>query len=172
PLARRRSMPCDRPPRLPRIHSVVGVVLLLCAGCGTIEKRNYPADLPRELKPASLPPYVIEPPDVLLIDALRLIPKPPYKIAPMDVLGIQVTETLPMEPISGLYNVDPDGRISLGYSYTSVRVEGLTLEQAKAAIVKALVDAKKLKMGAFEVTVVLAESRAMQQIRGPHLVRP
>src|SRR5207302_5656040 len=39
--------------------------------------------LPRELAPTVHPMYVIEPPDVLNIEAVRLIPKPPYKIEPL-----------------------------------------------------------------------------------------
>jgi polysaccharide export outer membrane protein len=163
-------MPCRRATGLPRIGLVLGVGLLLCAGCETLEKKKHPADLPRELAPASLPPYVIEPPDVLIIDALRLVPKPPYHVAPLDVLGIQVTGTLPNEPIAGLYTVEPNGTVNLGFSYGVVRVEGLTLEEAQKVIDKHL-DAH-LKRPFTVAPLGLAESRALQQIRGPHLVEP
>jgi polysaccharide export outer membrane protein len=125
--------------------------------------------MPHELSTASLPPYVIEPPDVLLIDAVRLIPKPPYKVAPLDLLGIEVTNPLPNKPITGIFSVEADGSLNLGYNYGSVQVEGLTLPEVKAAIEKQL---KLWLKPPFEVTVVLAETRALQQIRGPHLVRP
>jgi hypothetical protein len=44
-----------------------------------------PAPCPRELTPTSLPPYTIAPPDILYLDAMRLIPKPPYRIEPLEV---------------------------------------------------------------------------------------
>jgi polysaccharide export outer membrane protein len=164
-------MPCNRPTRSQRVPLVLGLCLLVCAGCGTIEKKHYPADLPRELSPASLPPYTIEPPDVLVLDALQLVPKPPYRVAPLDVLAIQVTGgLLEGTTISGLFPVEPEGTVNLGFSYGSVRLEGLTLEEAQKAIEKHL---KNLLVKPFQVSpVFLAESRAVQQIRGPHLVRP
>jgi polysaccharide export outer membrane protein len=130
---------------------------------------TVPPDVPRELHKVSLPPYIIEPPDILNIDALRLVPRPPYRIAPLDTLGIQATGTLPNQPIMGIYSVEADGKVNLGFTYGAVSVQDLTIEEASAAIRKYL--EKRLKPPV-EVTVVLAETRAMQQIRGPHLVRP
>jgi protein involved in polysaccharide export with SLBB domain len=72
---------------------------------------NY-ADLPRELARVNLPPYVIDAPDVLLIES---------------------TQALPDQAIRGQHLVRPDGTVSLGI-YGSVRVAGLTLEQAREAI--------------------------------------
>ncbi len=56
---------------------------------------------PRELDKAILPQYRIEPPDILVIEALNLVPKPPYKLRVLDVLSIQVEGTLPDAPIQG-----------------------------------------------------------------------
>ena len=54
--------------------------------------------LPRELQKVSLPDYFVEPPDILLIDALRVTPKPPYHIAAGDAVLVQYTgETFPGE---------------------------------------------------------------------------
>jgi len=111
---------------------------------------------------------VIEPPDTLIIDATRLIPKPPYRIEPLDVLGIRVEGTLPEQPIDGLYAVEPEGTVTLGFNYGKAAVVGLTTEEARTAIEKTL--GRSLKPG-FTVNVTIAETRAMQQIRGPHLVR-
>src|SRR5262249_34788885 len=83
--------------------------------------------LPREKQMVTHPPYVVEPPDILLISAIRLIPRPPHRIEPLYVLILQVTETLPNQPIAGLYPVQPDGTIALGFTYGVVRVAGLTL---------------------------------------------
>jgi polysaccharide export outer membrane protein len=153
------------------------LLAVACAGCLAHEKNVDPGSVPHEFSQVSLPPYVIEPPDVLVINAVRLVPKPPYRIAPLDVLGIQVPDgpdgkprTLPGQPIAGLYSVDPDGTVNLGFTYGVVKVDGLTLAEAKKAIYKHLVvDTKKL-LENIDVIVVLAETRALQQIRGPHLV--
>lgn len=155
--------------RLPRAP-VWGIVLLCLTGCWSAHQRTVPPPpVPHELAKVSLPPYVVEAPDVLLIDAIRLVPKPPYKIEPMDTIGIRVTDTLPDQPIQGVYGVEPDGKVNLGFNYGSVFVQGMTLEQAQAAIEKALRTSLKPP---YQVSVVAADSRALQQIRGPHLVQP
>jgi polysaccharide export outer membrane protein len=66
----------------------------------------------QELAKVSLPPYVIEPPDILLIES---------------------TQSPPDQPIRGQHLVRPDGTVGLGI-YGSVPVAGLTLEQAKMVI--------------------------------------
>jgi polysaccharide export outer membrane protein len=139
-------------------------------GCSTFQLDPCLCDcrIPRELDMVSLPPYVIEPPDILLIDAVRTIPLPPYRIQPLDTLAIQVTGALATEPISGLYTVDPDGTVALGLAYGSVRVAGLTTAEAK----KAIEDHLKTILKDFQVSVSLAQSQAVQQIRGEHFVRP
>jgi len=123
--------------------------------------------IPRELAPTVGPPYVIEPPDVLVIDAVRLIPKPPYKVEPLDVLLIQVTDTPANQPISGPFAVAPEGIVNLGYTYGAVRVVGITVEQAALAIRAQL---KKLGLQNAQVSVSLVQFRGVQQIRGEHLV--
>src|SRR5262245_57444520 len=80
--------------------------------------------VPTELQKKTLPPYMIEPPDILLIDAVRLVPKLPYRIEALDVLLIQVGGTFPDQPIAGPYAVSPDGTVALGFNYGNVRVAG------------------------------------------------
>ena len=126
--------------------------------------------IPRELTKVSLPTYTVEPPDILLVDAIRVVPLPPYKIQPLDLLIIQAKEVLPDAPISGLYPVDPEGTVNLGVYYGSVRLVGQSLDEAKKTIERFLHE-QGIKEG-FRVVVALAQSRAMQQIRGPHLIRP
>jgi polysaccharide export outer membrane protein len=155
----------------------VGLLLCACcAGCGLPGGKLAPApapkpasDLPKEIRKVSLQDYVVEPPDVLLLNVLRATPRPPYHIQVEDVLAINVTGALPDQPISGNYPVDPGGGVNLGFNYGSVPVVDLTLEEARAAIAKQLL--ASLKPG-FQVSVSLALSRAVQQIRGEHLVRP
>ncbi len=155
------------------IYCLVFQLLLGNTGCAYFHcchpcAKCPPPDTPKELSKLSLPAYIIEAPDILLIDAIRVVPLPPYKIEPLDALLLQATDTLPEAPVAGVYTVEPDGTINLGLSYGTVRVVGLTLPEAQAAIQKQLRTVLKNP----QVTVGLAQSRAMQQIRGEHIVRP
>ncbi len=127
-----------------------------------------PPPLPTEMAMTTLPSYIIEPPDILFIDAIRIIPKPPYRIEPLDVLVIQVGETLPGQPIGSTpYPVSPDGTVNLGFSYGMARVAGLTLEQAAQNIQQHL----RRTLNNPTVSVALATFRGVQQTRGEHLVQ-
>jgi polysaccharide export outer membrane protein len=149
-------------------------VLVLCqllAGCQAnrfCQKNIGEMQIPREKEMYSLADYVIESPDVLLIDAVNVTPKPPYRIAPLDSLIIQVAGAFPTEPIGGLYPVEPGGTINLGLSYGTVSVAGKTIAEAKAAIEAQL----KGMLKDNRAVVSLGQSRALQQIRGPHIVTP
>jgi polysaccharide biosynthesis/export protein len=128
----------------------------------------HPAsNVPRELDKVTLPPYVIEPPDVLLVDAVKLIPKPPHFLEPLDVLAIRVPGAFETEPIAGLYIVDPSGRVELGAAYGAVEVSGLTIEEASSAIEQHLQNI----ISSPQVSVSLASSAIDQQISGLHLVK-
>jgi polysaccharide export outer membrane protein len=124
-------------------------------------------EVPRELSKVSLPTYVIEPPDILLLNTLRVVPVPPYRVGPLDALIIQATETLPDEPINAIYTVQPEGTVDLGPSYGLVQLSNMTIEEAQTAITNQL---KKI-LKAPKVVVALSQFRGMQQIRGDHLVR-
>jgi len=87
-------------PELPPSH-------LACAAPGSIG-----GDVPRELSKIFIPNYIIEPPDILLVEAIP---------------------SLPDQPVQGEHLVRPDGTINLG-TYGSVRVGGMTLDEARAAI--------------------------------------
>jgi len=115
-----------------------------------------------------LPPYVIEPPDVLVIDAVRTMPKQPYHLAPFDSLAIQVQGTPPEAPIAGVFSVLPEGTVKLGLQYGSVNVAGMTVDEAEKAVQKYLQSSLKTP----QVSVSLADTGAKQQIAGPHLVGP
>ncbi len=127
------------------------------------------APVPKELNKVSLPPYVVETPDVLQIDAVRVIPLPPYRLEPLDVLYLSAENDFEQARIAGLYPVDPDGTINLGPRYgRSVRVADLTTEEAQKMIEgKVRQFAKNATL-----TVSLAQSRGVQQISGQHIVRP
>jgi polysaccharide export outer membrane protein len=92
--------------------------LLACAatGCQTVrtpEEKIASSNIPSEFKKVSLPDYVVEPPDLVLVEVL---------------------EALPGRPISGERLVRPDGKISLGF-YGDVYVAGLTIPEIKEKII-------------------------------------
>jgi polysaccharide export outer membrane protein len=151
-----------------RSWAALAALTLVCLGSAGCASCNKLCDnsLPRELAKTALPPYVIEPPDILLIDALRVIPLPPYKVEPLDILLIQANG-LATAPIAGPYMVDTDGTVNLGPPYGAVRVVGLTLAEAKTAIEEFL----KKDIVKPEAQVSLGQSHGLQQIRGEHLVR-
>src|SRR5262245_59911306 len=100
---------------LPAVWGILAICLL-SAGCHmSPDPCLCDSDIPRELTKVSLPPYTIEPPDILLINAVRVVPRPPYRIAPLDVLALQVLKAAESAPIGGLYAVDPNGTINLGF---------------------------------------------------------
>lgn len=105
--------------------------------CGTV---------PTELDKGNLPPYVIEPPDVLYVEVLMppLQPeKAPYSTA------------LPPQPISGQFIVRIDGSIGLGI-YGTVQVGGLTIDQARERIREFIAKASQKKPDVLQVTVDVA----------------
>ena len=165
-----------RPNQLLQTFCVFWAILTVCAvnaGCHTCchgcNGCCCPpgADFPRELNKVSLPPYVIEPPDILQIDVLTLVPVPPYRIAPLDAILVQATQLLEtMPPITGVYTVEPEGTVNLGLDFGVVPVAGLTLKEATAVIQARLRSRAKDAVA----IVSLAQMRAMQQVRGEHLV--
>jgi polysaccharide biosynthesis/export protein len=164
-----------RTTRAARSAFVVLFAWVVCsAGCQhtvqVMETGTMHATLPRELEKQTLPDYVIEPPDILLIDAISVIPKPPYRVAAGDVLLIQIPNAFEAEPVAGPFAVEPDGTITLGLAYGGpIKIAGKTLTEVRAEIVR------HLSAGIItnpKVTVALGQSRAMQQIRGQHLVTP
>jgi hypothetical protein len=107
---------------------------------------NHLPGAPTELKKVTLPPYVIEPPDVLIVEAVK---------------------ALPDQDIRGQAVVRPDGTISLGI-YGSVYVAGKTLEQARDAIYHHLTDGaeprlspSKFKPDALYVDVMAYNSKVV-----------
>ena len=124
--------------------------------------------LPRELCKAILPTYVIEPPDILMIEAIHVVPRPPYHLRTMDSLAIQVQGTPSDMPIAGVFPVEPGGMVRLGPRYGAVSVAGLTVEEAEKVIRQHLQQYLRQPL----VTVNLAEINTKQQIAGQHLVGP
>jgi polysaccharide export outer membrane protein len=101
-----------------------------------------PAAISQQLN-ATLPKYVIEAPDVLLIEAVTKDAK------------TGTTNRLPEQPVSGQFHVRLDGTVGLGL-WGSVEVSNLTLDQASAAIRERLLKARPTELTA-ENLVVLVE---------------
>lgn len=160
------------------------MLLCLCTGCITTHRPHRPwfdeqmpahgketikpAAMPRELAKTALPEYIIEPPDILLIDALKVVPKPPYRVHTLDSLLVQVKGALPEFPIDGVYSVESGGVINFGQPYGSVKVVGMTLEEARDAVETHLSESLTQP----DVSLQLGETIGAQQIAGEHLVGP
>lgn len=146
-------------------------MFLLASGCTFHEKpamipADCPAFVPREMDYVNLPTYRIEPPDILLIDALRIVPKEPFRIESNDYLYINALGTLPEQAINGAYLVTPGGTVDLGPAYGRVKVDNLTLDEASVEIEKQL---KKI-LRQPQVSVTLAQYGAQTQIIGDRVV--
>ena len=166
-------------PALKRAHCLwTAPILLLClaVGCQTFQIRDYPKQttpvtstaVARELEMVSLPEYVVEHPDILLIEVSPVVPKQPYRIQLLDVLGVFASGTVQPGEIQGETLVQPDGTVALGPSYGSVRVQGLSLKEAEVEITKHL----RQYINQPEVVVQLAQSSSLQPIQGEHVIYP
>ena len=128
-----------------------------------------PDVMPRELAKVAMPDYVIEPPDVLLIEAVKVVPLPPYRINTLDVLALQVAGTLPDRPLVGQFEVEPGGTFNLGPPYGSVKIVGMTIPEATQGDRGATcADVVQEPI----VSLSLIETSGNQQIAGEHIVGP
>jgi polysaccharide export outer membrane protein len=130
-------------------HLAAVAVAVLMSGCLHNKQVLLPppdGTVPRELDKTTLPPYVIEPPDILYIEVLipPLTPeKQPYSTA------------LPPQPVQGQFLVRPDGTVGLGI-YGTVHVTGLTCDQARDRIREFVSKAADKDPKALQVTVDVA----------------
>lgn len=127
-----------------------------------------PLSPPAELAKVSFPDYVVEPPDILQIELLKTVPKTPYEIAAQDILQIVVLGTQPDRPIAGQFLVEGSGRVNLGPGYGTVRIAGMTTDEAASAIREVLLK----QLNSAEVAVSMFQSAGQQFITGEHLVAP
>ncbi|HEV3142711.1 MAG TPA: polysaccharide biosynthesis/export family protein [Gemmataceae bacterium] len=146
PVRLRASAPVDAPPREP-MESV--------------------AEVPTEKLKVTLPAYVIEIPDVVVVDVIRGIPKSTV-LQPGDTLVIQCPQASKEEPIQGVYPINPDGTVMLGFGYGFVYVANTTLDQAREVIRRHL----NSTLPKAQPSVSLAQSNLTQHMRREHSVRP
>lgn len=155
---------------------LAGGLLLGLAGCHAVDfydqslQRPVPPAMepPRELAKMSLPPYRVEPPDILQIEMLKLVPLPPYRVDIYDVLQIRVLGTILDQPIDGFFLVEGEGIVSLGPAYGAVRVAGMTIPEATEAIRGKLQEV----LAKPDVSVQLARTAGTQPITGQYLIAP
>src|SRR5260221_6812923 len=115
----------------PRLACLVTALCLMGIGCQTMRAPAplAPANVPHENDKVTLPPYVVEPPDILVIQVVRW----PVDTQTGAILKKQDPIRLQPQPIEGTHLIRPDGTISLGV-YGSVQVAGLTLDQVRENI--------------------------------------
>ena len=155
---------------------VFAVLALGLAGCHAVDfydtslERPVPPALepPRELSMISLPTYRVEPPDILQLEMLKLVPLPPYRVDIYDVLQIRVMYTMFDQPIDGFFLVEGEGIVTLGPAYGTVRVVGMTVDEATEAI-KAKLQEVLVEP---DVSVQLARTAGTQPVTGQYLVGP
>lgn len=162
-----------------------GAALAAAGGCQTLTTRaqtpepngapsardvNVPfrPSVPTEMDKTTLPPYVIEPPDELLLDAIKLVPKVPYKLQAQDTVQIVVIGALPEQPIGGQYVIDSDGTVDLGPTYGKVKISGFTTDDARERVLEHLRQIVRDP----EVSLTLSQAAGQQEISGDHLVSP
>ena len=125
------------------------------------DKRNGKGD-------DTLPPYIIEPPDILTITPVQLVPKEVTRVAPLDKVRIEVDGRLASQPITGMFQVDSSGEVVLGPAYGAVKISGLRRLEAQDAIAKKLAEVLQNP----KVALTIDESRRESGISGKHLVAP
>ncbi len=170
-----------RPIGAAALLSCLSVAFAGCATCST-SQNSYTsaglADAPRELRKVSLPEYVIEPPDVLLIEAVNNLRPAMAPIRAGESLVVQVNRTIPVgqveDPVStqfkqinGMYVIGTDGYLNLGPEYGKVLVADLPLEEIQTRVDTHL----RQILTSPQVMVTLPSPQNKQFIAGPHLVR-
>lgn len=179
-----------------RFQRTVVCLILLTAGCAASHKHrettSFISDVPRELDKSSLPDYVVEPPDILIIEAAHTLRTPDSRLIPGDRLQVKLKNGLPIDVpadgavsaaqldaelqielgfkiLSGSYRIESDGKVDFGPSYGKVSVANLTVSQAEDAISRHLVT---VGIKSPELSVELEDLESPQAVGGEHLVRP
>ncbi len=148
---------------------------LLCTGCHGLSTRSEPVrcisqpiGVPSELCKASIPDYIVEPPDILTIEAIRILPRQPYKLQPLDSLLVQVLDSSGETLYDATSRIDPSGKLPLGPLFGSIEASGQTIDAVRESIRREVgsVYAKP------QISADIVELAMQQQIAGEHLVGP
>lgn len=172
--------------------ALLSVSSLFVTGCAATRRMDVQmpspiyTNVPRELEKTTMPKYVIEPPDELLIQTVNNIRRRDDKLQPGDTLNILASDTIPVSPedseveasfkqIARSYIIENDGAVDLGPKYGKVELAGLTLDEAKVAVEQQLAKTLRAYQGpdaGGSVSVTLEALGGKQVIDGSHLVRP
>ena len=183
-----------------RGRSPIACIALICQivviGCAASPQQRLlqlsGAYVPRELDKVNLPDYIVEPPDVLVIQSTHTLRTPNWKLIPGDRLQVKLKNGLPLDLesdsstnqaqfdaelaielgfkiLAGSYRIETSGELDFGPSYGKVYVSNMTPAEAEAAIRKHL--QKKLGLTSPELSVELEDLESPQPIAGEHLVR-
>jgi polysaccharide biosynthesis/export protein len=151
-------------------------ILTSLSGCQPFDlySKSLQPPVPSELAPPtekrmiSMPEYRVESPDIIQLEALKLVPKPPYRVDVYDVLKIRSATFLPEHPIDDFYIVDEQGYLDLGPVYGKVYVQGTPVTEVKWAIAKKLLEVLQHP----DVTAQLVRTGGTQQVNGIYLIQP
>lgn len=136
-------------------------------------------DAPRELRKTTLPEYVVEPPDILLIEAVNNLRPADAVVHAGEMLLIQANRTIPygqqedpvaiqFKQINGIFVIGTDGYVNLGPEYGMI----LVAEQPLAEIQRRVDTHLRQILTNPQVLVTLPRPENKQIVSGQHLVRP
>ena len=157
---------------------VAAAIALCCSLCGcqaffqTIDEApvtppgpSVENSVPREKSMVSLPEYILEPPDILVIQSVKLIPHSPHRLETYDLISVRA-EGAAAEPIFQAFSIDERGDVDLGSSYGKVRLIGQTMEEARSTI-----EAHLQQLGATpDIAVSLLHASDVEHLFGEYLV--
>jgi polysaccharide export outer membrane protein len=140
---------------------------------------ELPPEAPRELRKVSLPEYTVEPPDVLLIEAVHNIRTVQTPVQVGEALLIQATDAVPLLPdddmvsagfkhLNGYFVIGADGYVNLGPEYGKVLVADQPLDEVQRRLDEHL----RQIAPEIQLLVTLPAPQNRQIVAGPHLVRP
>lgn len=136
-------------------------------------------DVPRELRKTSLPEYIIEPPDILLIEAVNNLRPTHSPVHAGEPLLVQVNRTIPIgqqenpvaqqfKQLNGVFVIGTDGYLNLGPEYGKVLVAEEPLPEIQRRVESHL----QQILTDPQVLVTLPRPENKQYVAGQHLVRP
>ncbi len=169
----------SEPPRRRAFAIALMLVAVITTGCQsfmmpineqpiTPPAPNGEGQMPNEMSKVSHPTYRIGPPDLLIVEAVKVVPKPPYKLDTFDIVRITADpEELPPEaPIQAEFSIDQEGNVDLGPTYGKVSIVNLSIGDATEKLKTHL-----RRLGhETEISVSLLQIAGQQEIAGEVMV--
>ena len=165
-----------------KFHRVLFLVALavtgnMMTGCASSQKRvTVPAAAqyaPRETSKSVLSEYTIGVSDILSVEVVHLVPKSPYLLKIFDIVTINATGVDPDFPINDKFQIQPGGSVQLPAHYGSVKIAGVTAEEA-GQIIAERIGARfhENARAMLNVNVGLYSVSGLQEVAGEHMVGP